>query len=502
MRFIVVVLVLLCGSRYTYAQINLSSALGATGLPKEAADGVKSLSDKSLHFLQKKYDKLNASVEKQSQKMLARMQKKEEKLERQVRRKDSTKAGDLFGESTAKYEQLKAKLKLPFDSTKAFPLKEYIPGVDSMQTALNFLKTQGINLPTDKLQGITKASGELQGLQDKLQKANEVEAFVKERERQLKEQLQNSGLAKQLKSINKEAFYYSQRLREYKEALKSPEKMEQKLLSTVRESHLFQSFMQKHSYLAKLFPTPQNYGTPAALAGLQTRASVQQSLQQRFGTSPPALSTGEEGAASGGGNPDYVQQQMNAAQAQLSQLKDKMSKLGITGGSSDLTMPDFTPNPQHTKSFLQRIEYGMNIQSERSHSIVPTTSDVALTAGYRINDKSILGVGASYKMGWGSGGLNHIKLSSEGVGFRSYIDIKAKGSIWLSGGYEMNYMQSFQKYEQLKDLSAWQRSGLIGVTKKYKVGKKENNIQLLWDFLSYQQIPRAPALKFRVGFKL
>ena len=57
----------------------------------------------------------------------------------------------------------------------------------------------------------------------------------------------------------------------------------------------------------------------------------------------------------------------------------------------------------------------------------------------------------------------------------------------------MNYLQAFSKYEQLKNLSRWQRSGLIGLTKKYKVGKKENNLQLLWDFLSYHQVLRSPA---------
>ncbi len=502
MRLLLVVLLLLCGSLGTYAQLNLSNALQATGLGKEATDGIKSVSDKSLHLLQKKYDKLNTSIDKQSQKMLARMQRKERKLEKGLRRKDSTKAGEVFGDAKSKYAALSGEMKKTFDSAQTFPLKEYLPGIDSIQTALNFLKAKGANLPTDKLQEISGASDKLQGLQDKLQKASDVEAFVKERERQLKEQLQNSGVAKGLKSINKEAFYYSQRLREYKDLLKSPQKMEDKLLSTVRNSHLFQSFMQKHSYLAKLFPTPQNYGTPEALAGLQTRASVQQSLQQRFGVSSFSADAAPSVSGSSGGGGNYLQQQMQTAQGQLSALKDKIGKLGIAGGSSDMTMPDFKPNSQHTKSFLQRIEYGVNVQSERAHSIVPTTSDVAFTAGYKINDKNTIGIGASYKMGWGSGGIKRIKLTSEGVGLRSYVDIKAKGSFWLSGGYEMNYMQSFSKYEQLKDLSAWQRSGLIGVTKKYKVRKKDNNIQLLWDFLSYQQVPKTPALKFRVGFKL
>lgn len=501
MRFVLLMMLALGCSLPSFSQITLSNALQATGLKKEAADGVHSLSGKSLRLLQKKYDKMSASLQKQSQKMLSRMQKKEERLKEKLCRKDSAKAAELFGNDDNRYDELQAKLKLPFDSTDRFPLKEYLPGVDSLQTAMNFLRSVGVNLSADKLQKITKAGDELKELQDKLQKANDMEAFVRQRERQLKEQLQNSPFAKKLKSINKEAFYYSQRLREYKELLTNKEKLEQKVLSAVRESHLFQSFMKKNSYLARLFPTPSNYGNTQALTGLQTRASVQQALQQRFGASSfiPAVSTS---SGSSGGSSNYLQQQMNVAQTQMSALKDKMSKLGITGGSSDMTMPDFKPNSQHTKSFLERIEYGANIQSEKSHSIIPATSDIALTAGYKLNDKSIVGLGASYKMGWGSGGIKHIRISHEGVGLRSYVDIKAKGNIWLSGGYEMNYLQVFSKYEQLKDLSAWQRSGLIGLTKKYKVGKKENNLQLLWDFLSYQQIPRSPALKFRAGFKL
>jgi hypothetical protein len=61
-------------------------------------------------------------------------------------------------------------------------------------------------------------------------------------------------------------------------------------------------------------------------------------------------------------------------------------------------------------------------------------------------------------------------------------------------------MYSFQKLTNTYDIHVWQRSGLIGITKKYKVGKKENNMQLLWNFLSYRQTPCCPALKFIVRF--
>ncbi|MBA4198856.1 MAG: hypothetical protein C0459_15020, partial [Chitinophaga sp.] len=51
------------------------------------------------------------------------------------------------------------------------------------------------------------------------------------------------------------------------------------------------------------------------------------------------------------------------------------------------------------------------------------------------------------------------------IGLRSYIDIKLKGSIWITGGYEQNYMQGFDKIPQLNDYSKWQQSGLIGLTR-------------------------------------
>jgi hypothetical protein len=192
-----------------------------------------------------------------------------------------------------------------------------------------------------------------------------------------------------------------------------------------------------------------------------------------------------------------LQQQVAQAQTEMNALKDKINKLG--GGNSDLALPDFKPNNQKTKSFWNRIEYGLNIQSQKTNALLPVTSDIALTAGYKLNDKSTIGVGAGYKLGWGKN-ISNIHITSQGVSLRSYIDIKIKGSIWISGGYEENYQHEFTKLEQLKNMNAWQHSGLIGLTKKYKIGKKNGSLQLLWDYLSYSQVPKTPALKFRVGY--
>jgi hypothetical protein len=87
----------------------------------------------------------------------------------------------------------------------------------------------------------------------------------------------------------------------------------------------------------------------------------------------------------------------------MNQLKDKILKFG--SGSSDAAMPEgFKPNNQKNKNFLQRLEYGANIQSQKATNFFPVTSDLGLSVGYKLNDKSIIGIGASYKIGLGRGG--------------------------------------------------------------------------------------------------
>jgi hypothetical protein len=54
-------------------------------------------------------------------------------------------------------------------------------------------------------------------------------------------------------------------------------------------------------------------------------------------------------------------------------------------------------------------------------------------------------------------------------------------------------------------MNAWQQSGLIGISKVVSVKSKffkNTKLQLLWDFLSYQQVPQNQAIVFRVGYNI
>lgn len=436
-----------------------------------------------LKRIDDKFSSLQSSIEKKSLHTLQRLQKQENHLKRKMKAKDSVTAMQLFPIDDT-YKKLAEQIKNP-----AVPqsLREYIPEFDSLKISLRFLSNPNVvttKLPKDWANKLKNTSANLQSFENNLQQANNVQSFIKERKQLLKEQLAKYGMEKELKKFNKEVYYYQQQINEYKSLLKDRKKLETRAIAELRKLPAFTEFMRKNSQLAQLFRVPDNYGTPQALAGLQTRASIQAQIAQRF-------------AGSGVNPQQYIGQQVQQAQGELNKLKEKLNKLG--GGSNDVDMPDFKPNSQKTKSFLNRIEYGANVQSQKTNFFLPVTSDLALTAGYKLNDRSIIGIGASYKLGWGNG-WKHIKLSHQGIGLRSFIDYKVKGSFWLSGGYECNYQHGFKNVEELKNLSIWQTSGLLGVTKKYKLRKKTNNLQLLWDFMSYRQVPRSQAILFRIGY--
>ncbi len=361
--------------------------------------------------------------------------------------------------------------------------------MDSAATSLQFLSS--ITYAKEIKEKLSQSLEKVELLKSQLQKAEALKRFLIARKNEWKTQLAKFGLAKNFKKLSKTVYYYQQQLAEYKNILNDPRKIERKALELLSKTKPWKDFFKKHSQLASLFRLPGSEGDPdymASLAGLQTRAQVNGIIQAQ-------LSNG--GAAAR----DQLRQNLQAAQAQMNQLKDKILKFG--SGSSDAAMPEgFKPNNQKTKTFWQRLEYGANMQSQKATNFFPVTSDLGLSVGYKLNDKSIIGIGASYKIGLGRG-WNDIHFSSEGLGLRSYIDWKIKGGLWISGGYEQNLKTGFQDLSDLRTKNIWQQSGLLGLSKKLSIKTKffkQTNIKLLWDFMSYRQIPRTQPVVVRVGY--
>ena len=453
-----------------------------------------------------KADELNRKLDKKSQQALQQLQKQEAKMKRKLMKIDSLAANNVFANADKQYKDLAQRL-------NGSPAGPYIPKLDTLVTSLKFLKEnhQLLSQAKEVKDKVKDALGKVNGLKEQFQKAEEIKKFLKERKQFLKEQLSKFGFAKELKKINKEAYYYAQQVNEYKEILKDSKKTERKAIELLSKTKLFKDFMRKNSQLASLFRLPNEDdlssfgGAGGGLAGLQTRAQVNSLIRQQI-------------AAGGPGAQQQFSQNLQAAQSQLNELKNKINQFG--GGSSDAEMPNFKPNNQKTKSFLRRLEYGTNIQTQKASYFFPVTSDIGLSVGYKLTDKSIIGIGASYKMGWGRG-WNDMRISHQGLGMRCFIDWKipspkgggreGAGSFWISGGYEQNYKPDLQTVSipsppaggGSRMGAAWQQSGLAGFSKvislKTKFFKK-TKVQLLWDFLSSEQVPRTQSLLFRVGY--
>lgn len=455
-------------------------------------DKISNFPNRLFSKLKNKTDRLDEQLTRQTEKYLERLAKKEKKFQKKLYSKDSVAAKNLFEGSQEKYLALEQKIK-NVSSQSGSLSGEYLPYVDSLNGSLSFIqKNQNLlNVSPGIKNKIAGSLGSFNQFQSRLQTGEEVKEFIRQRKQLLHETIsryENSlGLNKYLQEYNKQAYYYSQQVREYKEILNDPDKIAKKALELLNKLPAFQDFMKNNSQLAGLFNLPGNYGLPAALDGLQTRDQVMQLMQGQIG------SGGSNGMAA-------LQSNLESAHQQLDQFKDKLSQLG--GGSGDIDMPKFKPNDQKTKPFLKRLELGTNLQTTRTNYFFPTTTDIGLSLGYKLSNAGTAGIGVSYKIGWGSG-INHIHVTSEGIGLRSFLDMKLKKNFYISGGYEENYQQPFNSFQDIRELHAWQHSGLIGLSKMVSFTSKvikKTKVQLLWDFLSYYQLPRTQPIKFRVGY--
>ena len=463
------------------------------GLAAQTPDATLKASDlntKTLDKLNTSYARLNTSVNSQSQQLLASLQKQEGSIKGLLSGRDTTGAGKVLANGTAEYQRLMQKLQTPV-ANPVPSLTHYVPGIDSMRTAIAFLSKSG--LPVDKLQRLQALDQQLKQLQVNFQNADDVQNYVGARQAQLQSVLSQYNLQGRLSSMSQKAFYYQQQMAQYKDVLNNQDKQQQLVLAAVRQVPAFQSFWQNNSMLSQLFPVPGNTGTLLAGTGLQTGAQVGKLIQQGLGVS---VDDGGKNAA------QYLQQQAGNAQAQMDQLKQKLDNLKLSnGGNSTMALPDFTPNPERTKSFFRRLELGFNLQTIGQTTYQPAISALALSLGYKLSSKAVVGVGASYLLGLGNG-LNAIRLSNQGAGLRSFADIKAFKSIWITGGFEYNYVYPFSSLKALNNLTAWQKSALAGLMEKYSLGKKSGTIQLLYDFLAESAIPSRQAFQVRFGFSL
>lgn len=458
-------------------------------------DKIANFPTRLLNKISGKDANLQQQLARQTQKYVTRLARQEQKLKALLYRLDSAKAASLYAQDPQhQYQALLQKLQQ--DSAKVFHSMgpEYLPYADSLQGMLSFLnKNPQLVNANPALQGQIQGSlAQLQQLQAKLQDADVIKQYIQNRKAQIQQYLSQythlpPGVGSAFQGYNKEAYYYADQVRQYRQMLNDPDKMLQTALGLLHNLPAFTAFMRQNSFLAGLFSVPADYGTDQGLAGLQTRKQILAMINNQVGQG------GSAGTAA-------IQNSLNTAQQDINNLQNKLSSLG--GGSGDMQMPNFTPNNQRTKTFFQRLEYGTYLQTTPATSLYPSYSDIGLSLAYKLGHSNLIGVGASYKIGWGTP-LQHISVTSQGAGLRSFVDIHLKKSFSLTGGYELNYLTPFSSLQDIRWLSRWTPSGLIGVSKTVSMKStvfRKTQVSFLWDFLSYYQVPQTQPFIFRVGY--
>jgi hypothetical protein len=458
-------------------------------------DRITNFPNKIFNRIQNKAADLNNKLNRQTERYLNKLIKQENRLQAKLNKQDSLKTSQLYASNPQQqYASLIQRLKTDSLATTRVTGAEYLPYVDSMKGTLSFLKQNPQLLSSTNVlpSDIQNSLAQIAQLQAKMQNADQINQFIGQRKAQIQQWLAGynhlpSGVGTIYQHYNEELYYYNEQVKQYKDILNDPDKMMQMALMLLDKVPAFTNYIKNNSILSTLFLPNGNIGTIKGLDGLQTKDQTNSMIQTQMG------GVGPSGVSS-------IQQNMETAQNQLNQLKGRLSSLGTGNGGIDI--PDFRPNTEKTKTFLKRLVYGINIQTQQATNFFPTLTDIGLSIGYKLNSGNTIGIGASYNIGWGSD-FKHINFSSQGIGLRSFLDLQIKKSLFISGGLEFNYQQPFSSYQQIRSLQDWQESGLIGLSKTIALNTKfikNTKIQIFWNFLSYSQIPRTQPFLFRVGY--
>lgn len=289
-----------------------------------------------LDQISKKSSRIEDNIINKSKHALKLLGKQERRLQRKLSKKDSVLAVQLFQGAQIKYQSLQTELKNPVNQLSK--CHTFNPLEDTLNSAIRYLEKSNIITDNKLTQQIL---GQLSTMQSRMEQAEQIKQYLRNRRQYLREQLAKLDMVKELRNYSKKIWYLGAQIDEYKSMLKEPDKIERKVIDLLSKTKPFQDFMHKYSMLGSLFPS-NNYGNGAsqpALPGLQTSAQVNKLVQQTFAGPNNSL--------------QLLQSNIKQAQAQLQHIKNKINE---KGANPDGDIPEFRPNPEKVKSFWNRLE--------------------------------------------------------------------------------------------------------------------------------------------------
>ncbi len=311
--------------RYTILFILFFLSLYGSAQQDTTAVAVTKLSLKFIDNTNKKIDKYSSRITSKTEKTLEKLTRWENKIHNLLQKAAPATAERLFGNGRQTFAAMLQKVQEGKTLTENYKAS-YDEYTDKLTTNIKYMASSISSVGGGNRKGedgsvktLVKATQKINTLEIDIQQTETAETLIKQRKKELlTEAYKVIGKSKYLSKINKEAYYYTETLKNYKELFKDPTKAEETAMNILNKIPAAKEFFKNNSMLASLFGNSSGGQIPplgASLVGLQTRSSVNNLIQGRIAQGGPNAAA-------------QVSQNMQAAQAQLTALKDKIIKIG------------------------------------------------------------------------------------------------------------------------------------------------------------------------------
>ncbi|MBK6379301.1 MAG: hypothetical protein IPF72_05955 [Chitinophagaceae bacterium] len=254
-----------------FLQFSFFSCLAQADSIFLALENIQKVPVKYLNAVENKIDKYSNRITGKTEKTLAKLSKWENKIKGILDQVSPETSAKLFGSNATTFGSVLKRIQEGKAVAVGYRAK-YNSYRDKLTTSVKYLEDQKDKLDKKLIQPINDAKKKLEELEQDISNTEAVEQFIKERKKQLmNEAVKYIGKSKYLTKIDKEAYYYIETLRNYKELFSDKKKVEVLALKVLNKIPAFKNFVKQNSMLASLFRLPSEPGAPLDLRGLQTR---------------------------------------------------------------------------------------------------------------------------------------------------------------------------------------------------------------------------------------
>ncbi len=464
--------------------------------PLSGEDSLQALSylDSRLSSLDRYLDR----SERIQQRLLHKLQKKEQRMLQKLSHRDTV-AYRHYIDNPLSYDSI---ARMAGDSSvlrKAALRTNTL--TDSLKRLQHFIS--GARIPLGQTTARAPDYTErLAAMQQKLNVQQQLKDALQQKGRQLESWAGTKNIAG-VKEIQKKVYYAGEQLKTWRQLADEPDAAEEKALE----------YLQGLSGFEKALAAPSPYAgmtTEEDLqkAGYQTRKMTEDMLRSKMGNQAAAWQQKM------GGQVGQYQRQLNdklgkvneavgKGKAQLEEIKEARAAV------NNLKETGFRKNPQRAKPFLLRWQTQYNLQFLRASAdgLRPAMAEIGASLSYKHNDWLSAGLGIALPVGLGKG-WQQLKLSYEGISFRSFIEGQWGYGIALQGGYERMFVPAGRPYirgdgspGEPQLYSAQPQTAYIGIKKAYRITKKwQGSLLIAYNFLAAEGYHRSPFL-LRMGWE-